>query len=616
MSVATKTPARGTMTDELSGNIYDHRLMMRILRYMRPSRGLVILTTGLLILFSLANLAGPFLTRIGIDDYIAKDDYPGLVKICLLWFGLLVVTGGLHYAQIVLMNLVGQRAMLRMRTDIYRHLQRLPVSFFDRNPIGRLMTRTTNDVEVLNQMFTQGVVAIFGDIFTLLGIMVVLILMNGKLALVTFASLPFIFIISIQFRTRVRRAFRRIRTAVAQINTYLQESISGISVIQALCREERNEREFSGLNAEHRDAYLASVRAFAVYFPLVELIQSVAVALILWYGGGKVLQDELTFGALVAFIQYVRRFFMPIRDLSDKYNILQDAMASSERIFKLLDQPEEPGIETPLVGTATVPNKVTAPSFDPYGEIRFEHVHFSYDGETEVLRNISVAMPAGKTTAVVGATGSGKTTLVALLARFYDPTAGRITIGGTDITEVPRRQLRRALAIVQQDVFLFSGTIEENIRLGDDSISRERVLAATGTAHADHFISRLPNGLDSEVAERGGAFSTGERQLLAFARALAFGPKILVLDEATASIDSETEALIQDALTALLRNRTAIVIAHRLSTVRSADQILVMHRGQIVERGTHEHLLKAGGFYARLYHYQFAPQRNARDPVR
>ncbi len=613
MNVATKTPARGTMTDELSGNIYDHHLMIRILRYMRPSRGLVILTTVLLILFSLANLAGPFLTRIGIDDYIAKGDYPGLVKICLLWFGLLIVTGGLQYAQIVLMNLVGQRAMLRMRADIYRHLQRLPVSFFDRNPIGRLMTRTTNDVEVLNQMFTQGVVAIFGDIFTLLGIMVVLILMDGKLALVTFASLPFIFIISIRFRTRVRRAFRRIRAAVAQINTYLQESISGISVIQALCREERNEREFSGLNAEHRDAYLASVRAFAVYFPLVELIQSVAIGLILWYGGGKVLQDELTFGALVAFIQYVRRFFMPIRDLSDKYNILQDAMASSERIFTLLDQPEEPGIETPLAGKATVPSKVGAPGFDPYGEIRFERVRFSYDGETEVLHDISVAMPAGKTTAVVGATGSGKTTLVALLARFYDPAAGRITIGGTDITEVPRRQLRRALAIVQQDVFLFSGTVEENIRLGDDSIPRERVLAATGTAHADHFISRLPNGLDSEVAERGGAFSTGERQLLAFARALAFDPKILVLDEATASIDSETEALIQDALTALLRNRTAIVIAHRLSTVRSADQILVMHRGQIVERGTHEDLLKAGGFYARLYQFQFAPQRNTRD---
>jgi ATP-binding cassette, subfamily B, multidrug efflux pump len=604
-------PARGIASDELSGRIYDHRLMMRILRYMRPSRGIVILTTALLILYSLASLAGPFLTRIAIDDYIATGDYPGLVRICLLWFALLVVTGLLQYAQIVLMNLVGQRAMLGLRADIYRHLHRLPVAFFDRNPIGRLMTRATNDVEVLNQMFTQGVVAIFGDIFTLLGIMIVLIVLNPKLALITFAALPFIFLISIQFRTRVRRAFRRIRAAVARINTYLQESISGITVIQALCREDRNEGEFGELNAEHRDAYLASVKAFAVYFPLVELIQSIAIGMILWYGGGEVLHNELTFGALVAFIQYVRRFFMPIRDLSDKYNILQDAMASSERIFGLLDEPAEEGIESagaaPAEGIANT-DAAPAAAFDPHGEIRFEHVHFSYDGTSEVLHDICVELPAGRTTAVVGATGSGKTTLVALLARFYDPTFGRITIGGVDIATLPRQELRRALAIVQQDVFLFSGTIEDNIRLGNEAIGRERVLAAARTARADHFIGRLSAGLDSPVSERGGAFSTGERQLLAFARALAFDPEILVLDEATASIDSETEALIQDALSALVRDRTAIVIAHRLSTVRNADRILVLHRGRIVEQGNHEGLLRAGGFYARLYRLQFATQ--------
>jgi ATP-binding cassette subfamily B multidrug efflux pump len=617
-------------SEDRIGQIYDHTLMVRMLRYLRPSLGLVVLATVLLIVFSLASLAGPLITQIGIDRYIAKGNFAGLLRICALWLGLIVVTGVLQYAQFILMSLLGQQAMLRLRQDIYRHLQRLPIAFFDRNPVGRLVTRATNDVEVLNDMFTQGVVAIFGDVFTLVGIIVILCAMNVRLALVTLASLPLVFLISIQFRARVRRAFRDIRTAVARINTYLQEALGGIAVIKALRREERNEHEFDELNVAHRDAFLESVRAFALYFPLVELIQSVSVALILWYGGGRVVRDHLSFGALVAFIQYAGRFFRPIRDLSDKFNILQDAMAASERIFTLLDEPVEADaavVDGPAAAGGgadgdteraaaggpgrqdTLPTRESRrPAPLPTGEIRFEDVHFTYDGRTPVLRGITFTVPSGTTTAIVGATGGGKTTIATLLQRFYDPTAGRISIGGVDIREIPRQRLRAAMAVVQQDVFLFSGTLAENIRLWDAGITDEQLAAAVHTSHVDHLIHRLPDGLASPVAERGSSFSTGERQLIAFARALVFGPEILILDEATASIDSETELLIQDALQTLLAGRTSIVIAHRLSTVRGADQILVVQHGRIVERGTHDELLARGGVYARLYCLQFQGQ--------
>lgn len=575
------------------GKIYDRRLMLRILHYLKPSAGLLWVATSLLILFSVSSLAGPLITRIAIDDYIATGDEEGLFRLCLLWFVFLSVVAGLQYAQLVITNLVGQQSMLRLREDIYRTFQRLPISFFDRNPVGRLLTRVTNDVEVLNQMFTQGVVAIFGDFLSIIGIMIVLLIMHTKLALVTFISLPLVFIISIQFRRNVRRAFRQIRVALARINSYLQEAMGGIEVIKSFRREEQNDTEFDALNADHMTSFLRSVRAFAVYFPLVELVQSLAIALILWYGSGRLARDELTFGALVAFIQYVGRFFRPIRDLSDKFNILQDAMASSERIFSLLDEAGEPSV-------SDIPA-----NFNPRSAIGFHGVSFSYDGVTPVLQNVTFDIPAGKTTAIVGATGAGKSTIIDLLTRFYEPTDGHISIGGMDIRLIPPRVLRRAIAKVQQDVFIFSGTIAANIRLWDDTIDDHHLFEVARISHADMLINRLPDGFAAPVTERGSTFSAGERQLLAFARALAFDPPILVLDEATASIDSETEALIQDALQAMIQERTAVVIAHRLSTIRQADQIVVIHHGRVCQVGTHEQLLARGGLYARLYRLQF-----------
>lgn len=583
---------------ETLGRAYDHRLMLRLLACLGPSRRLFALSALLLLLFSLAQLVGPLLTRRAIDVDIAGGDMPGLWRTALLWLGLIVAGAGVQYVQIVAMNLMGQRAMADLRNRIYGHLQRLPMSFYDRNPTGRLLTRATNDVEVLSQLLSQGVVAILGDLFTLAGIAAILLALEWRLALAAFAVLPLLILSTVWFQRMIRGAYRDVRSAVARINTYLQEALAGMPVIKALRRERRNQAEFDDLARLHQEAFLRSVRAFSVYLPLVDLLAALAVALLLWRGAGGVASGALTLGSLVAFIQYTGRFFHPIRDLAEKFNVLQDAMASAERIFKLLDEPAEA-------------EPAACPTFDPRGEIRFEAVRFSYDGRSPILQGLDARFAAGRTTAIVGPTGSGKSTVIGLLSRFYTPLEGRITVAGVELQTIPRGAWRRHLAVVQQDVFLFSGSVEENLRLGRSDIPRTRLEEALASSHADRLVARLPGGLAGRVAEGGAGFSAGERQLLAIARALAFDPAVLILDEATASVDSETEGLIQDALQRLLQGRTSVVIAHRLSTVQSAESILVLQRGRVVEQGTHAFLLAAGGLYATLHRLQFQDDRTA-----
>ncbi|HUO83711.1 MAG TPA: ABC transporter ATP-binding protein, partial [Thermoanaerobaculia bacterium] len=489
-----------------------------------------------------------------------------------------------------------QYVMYDLRKEIFGHLQRLDLKFFDRNPVGRLLTRVTTDVEALNEMFTAGFVTIFGDIFVLVGIVAVLFWMDWRLALVLFSILPFILLVSLWFRRGARITYRQVRARIAAINAFLQEHLSGMAVVQLFNREPEESNKFEGLNARHRDANLDSIRYYAVFYPAVEIIQSVGIALIIWYGGGKVVQNTLSIGALVAFFSYAQRFYEPISDLSEKYNILQGAMAASERIFKLLDTRWE--IESPPEGKR----------IDEVREIEFRSVWFAYKDEEWVLKNVSFRIRRGERIAVVGHTGAGKTTITNVLLRFYDVQKGAILINGIDVREMDLGHLRSLFAIVQQDVFLFSGTVEENIRLGDLGIPQERIVRASERVQAARFIRRLPDGYQAPLRERGAGLSAGEKQLLSFARALAFDPPVLILDEATSSIDTETEHLIQQGIEILMEGRTSLVIAHRLSTIRSADSILVFHHGEIRERGTHDDLLVEGGIYRRLYELQFREQ--------
>jgi ATP-binding cassette subfamily B protein len=486
-----------------------------------------------------------------------------------------------------------------MRREIFGHLQKLHVGFFDRNPVGRLMTRATTDVDAVNELFTSGVVTVFGDLFTLFGIMGVMMAMNLELALVTFTVIPLFFVVTNWFRRGARASFRDVRKWLARINAFLQENLTGMGTVQLFRREERNAQEFAAVNRGHADANLRSIFYYAVFYPAIELLAALALALIILYGGSRVLAGALTLGALVAFIQYSERFWRPISDLSEKFNILQGAMASSERIFHLLDT--KPEIVSP-------PEPVRLP--EVRGRVAFEKVSFAYADENWVVEDIDFAVEPGRSLALVGATGAGKTTLMSLLARFYDVKRGRITLDGVDLRDLDLRQLRGSLALVLQDVHLFSGTIASNIRLGSD-IPMERVRAAAEAVHAHRFIEALPHGYETEVRERGATLSVGQKQLLSFARALAHDPRILILDEATSSVDTETEGLIQDALKVLLRGRTAIVIAHRLSTIQNVDEILVMHRGHIRERGPHQALLAQRGLYWRLYQLQYKDQEGS-----
>jgi ATP-binding cassette subfamily B protein len=533
---------------------------------------------------------------VAIDAHIAKGDAAGLGGVAGLYLLSLLAGLGVRFAQMFILQMTGQRVMQDMRREIFGHLQRLHVAYFDKNPVGRLMTRVTTDVDAVNELFTSGVVTVFGDLFTLFGIMGVMLALDLRLALVTFAVIPLFFLLTNWFRKGARESFRETRRWVARINAFLQENLSGMSVVQLFRREERNALAFAGINRKHADANMTAIFYYAVFYPAIELLAALAIALIILYGGGSVLRGTVTLGVLVAFIQYSERFWRPISDLSEKFNILQAAMASSERIFLLLDtEPQVAG----RAGARGLP-EVT-------GRVAFEGVWFAYAGEEWVLKDIDFAVEAGRSVALVGATGAGKTSIISLLTRFYDVPKGRITLDGVDIRELPPPQLRSSLALVLQDVHLFSGTIASNIRLGS-AIPEERVREAARAVHAHHFIEALPQGYETEVKERGATLSVGQKQLLSFARALAHDPRVLVLDEATSSVDTETEQLIQDALRVLLKGRTAIVIAHRLSTIQNVDEILVMHKGRIRERGTHQELLAERGIYWRLYQLQYKDQ--------
>lgn len=597
---------------------FDPHLARRLLTYLRPYRFRASFSVLLVILASALEIAGPAITAIAIDLFVRPqgaeplgvsrnvetflasngvvlDPITGINIATSLYLVVLIGGFAVLYTQMVLMNMMGQYIMYDLRKQIFGHLQRLDVQFFDRNPVGRLMTRVTTDVDALNEMFTAGFVAIFGDIFVLVGIVSVLFWMNWRLALVLFSITPAIILVSIWFRRGARVTYRQVRARIAAINAFLQEHISGMSTVQLFNREEREAKKFDELNERHRDANIDSIFYYAVFYPVIELIETIGVALIVWYGGGKVIQGTLSVGALVAFFQYSQRFYQPISDLSEKYNILQAAMAASERIFKMLDTP----VKIKDDGTTALT------SLD---SIEFRNVWFAYNEPEWVLKDVSFQVRRGDRVALVGHTGAGKTTVTALLLRFYEVQRGEILINGLDIRRYSLESLRRLFAIVQQDFFLFTGNIADNISLGDPAISQEQIRTAAVRVQADRFISRLPKGYAAQVRERGAGLSVGEKQLLSFARALAFNPPVLILVEATSSIDTETEQLIQKALDRLLVNRTSIVIAHRLSTIQKADRILVMHKGEIREMGTHQELLALRGIYYRLYLLQYKDQ--------
>jgi ATP-binding cassette subfamily B protein len=595
--------------DEVLGRAYDSRLMRRLLTYLRPYRRQVALAVAAIIGHSALDLVPPYLTKTVIDRYIPAGDLGGLGTIAALYLVALIASFLLEYLQTWTMQLIGQRIMFDLRMQLVAHLHRLDLRFYDRNPVGRLMTRLTTDVDVLNELFTSGVVSVFGDVFTLIGIMAVLVWMDWRLAIAAFSVLPLIVAVTQWFRVNARESYRKVRTWIARINAYLQERITGMATVQLYRREARDFAEFDEIDRQHRDANVRSIFYYAVFYPAIELVGALAASLILWVGGARILADGgdvLTLGSLVAFLQYSQRFFRPISDLSEKFNILQGAMASAERIFGLLDTPVEIASDSRMVTTgSSIEEAGTRGKWAGPGVIRFENVSFSYvEGET-VLTNVSFEVRPGERIGIVGATGSGKTTIVSLLLRFYDVQQGRITVDGIDIRNIDLAGLRSLFGLVLQDVQLFAGTIGGNVRLGDESITDEEVRAALEAVHASSFVDRLPHGVDSVVAERGSTLSVGQKQLLSFARALAFNPRVLVLDEATSSVDTDTELLIRDALKVIMRGRTTIAIAHRLSTIQDMDRILVMHRGELREMGTHQELLALRGIYHRLYELQF-----------
>jgi ATP-binding cassette subfamily B protein len=645
--------------EEVLGKAYDGRLMKRLLTYLHPYKWQVAISLVSILLKAGADVLGPYLTKVVVDKYLApvagthtpfdfflsSKPLVGIAQIGAIGAGLLLFSFVLEYLQTYFMQWTGQKVMFDLRAQIFRLLQRMHIAFYDKNPVGRLVTRVTTDVDAVNEMFTSGVVSIFEDIFVLAGIVAIMLLMNWKLAVITFAVLPLIGIATRVFRDKVRESYRRIRVAIARINAYLQEHVSGMIVLQLFNREERAFDKFSDVNAVHMDAFKDAILAHAIYYPVVEILSAIAIASVIWFGGNKVLhsvtalsltigfahkkllihwvRNATTLGVLVAFIQYAQRFFRPIQDLSEKYNILQSAMASSERIFKLLDTRAE-------ITSPAVTKKPKGP-----GRIEFDHVWFAYrslpvnahigpdalvrpveqssttSGPDWVLRNVSFAIEPGETVAIVGHTGAGKTTIISLLMRFYDVQKGAIKIDGVDVKEMDLTDLRHRFGVVLQDPFLFSGTVASNIRLGTEGISDDDVEKAAEDVNLADFIRTLPNGFQEEVRERGSTLSTGQKQLISFARALAHDPKILILDEATSSVDTETEFRVRDALSRMVEGRTSVIIAHRLSTIQRADKIVVMHKGQVREMGSHQQLLAQHGIYYKLYQLQYKDQEVA-----
>lgn len=595
---------------------FDADLSRRLLRYVRPYGSRVILAIGLLMAGAAVQMVGPYLTKVAIDQAIPEADMGLLWMLVGLFIGSLVAGFVFEYMQVLLTTWIGQRVMYDLRRELFGHLQGLSLRFFDRNPVGRLMTRVTNDVETLNELFSSGVVTVFGDVFTVIFIIVAMFLLDWRLALVTLVVLPFVFVAAFVFRGLIRKASWEIRIRLARINSFLQERLSGMRVVQLFGRERDTADRFEDINREHLDANLHAITWYALFFPVIEVLTAVAFALILWYGGLNILSGTLTVGTVAAFLQYARRFFRPIQDLSEKYNLLQGAVASSERIFALLDTPSE-------IVDIDEPTDLPEPSV---GEIEFRDVWFHYGGprpaedvEPEVggsaaegaggpqwvLKGVNFTVRPGERVAIVGATGSGKSTIINLLMRFYEPQRGEILFDGVPISAVRTAELRERIGLVLQDVFLFSDDVRSNIALGRADITDEQIGAAVERVGADTFINRLPDRYRHRLGERGSTVSVGERQLISFARALVFDPAVLVLDEATSSVDSELEARIEAALEELMRGRTTLVVAHRLSTVQGADQILVLHRGEIRERGTHAQLVEMGGLYSRLHELQF-----------
>jgi len=588
--------------DEILGKAYDSKLMKRLLSYIKPYKKYVIFAILLNTLVAALGPVRPYLTKLAVDDHIVNKNYEGLLNVTILLFGSLVLQAVIQYFLTYYTQYLGQATIYDLRVQLFAHTQKLAAKFFDKTPIGRTVTRVTNDIESLSEMFSSGIVMVFSDIFIVLWILGFMFFLDWRLSLVTLSVMPFLIYGTFLFRRKIRDNYRDVRKHLARLNSYMQEHISGVNVVQIFNKEEEELKNFSGINKDYKAVNIQSVFYYAIFYPSVEFLSSIAIGLIIWYGGGEIIQKSLSIGVLIAFIQYTEMFFRPIRDLSEKYNIMQTAMASSERVFKLMD-------DDTFIYDPPKPVKINGLN----GKIEFKNVYFAYNQDDYVLKNVSFSINPGETIAIVGATGAGKTSIINIFTRFYDINKGEILLDGINIRDINKTELRKYISIVLQDVFLFTGTIKSNINLGHSEITDEKVVEAAKLVGADRFINELPAKYDEEVKERGSTLSVGQKQLISFARALAYDPHILILDEATSSIDTETETLIQEAIEKLLVGRTAIVIAHRLSTIQSADKIIVLHKGEIKEIGNHQELLAKHGIYYKLYQLQYKNQEISKN---